>query len=74
MFSHKKNFSRNVALYKDWAPEFQTCVNLPLNYLPSNEESIPFSRRTVTSGNLFSEKTDVEFEKLQMFQGKLQNG
>jgi hypothetical protein len=42
--------------------------------LPSNEESIPFSRRTVTSGNLFSEKTDVEFEKLQMFQGKLQNG
>lgn len=71
---HKRNFTRNASLYEDWAPKFKTCIDLPKNYLPSNEESIPFSRRKVTTGNLFMDKVDVTLEKLRRFQSQLQNG
>lgn len=71
---HKRNFTWETSLYEAWTPNVKTCVNLSSHYFPSNEQSVPFARRLVTSGNLFPTKIDVTLERLLRFQSKLQNG
>lgn len=46
----------------------------PIDYLPSAEKSIHFSRRRLSPSTLYAETTGVEYRTLAKFEATLQNG
>ena len=59
-------------MYDDWRPTIEHLPDIG-EYLPTQEMSIPFARRVVSSGNIFPTSNEVTYEQLHLFQGVLQN-
>ena len=60
-------------MYDLWQPSVKKVAS-PDDYLPSWSQSVPFARRNVSIFNLHPTASEMEYERLARFQGKLVSG
>ena len=73
-FSHKLHFSWDVKLYEELRVQEGKLADTIADYIPSWEESVPFTRRKISACNLYPPVVNIIYERLPRFNSKLHGG